>query len=96
MIWGLKVVEITSGRPYTDTDNIRVFNVSKDQSEFVWHRDKEDRIIEVIEGDGWQFQPENCLPLLLEPGIRFNIEKGEYHRLIKGVNNLKVKITKII
>jgi hypothetical protein len=50
----------------------------------------------VIEGDGWQFQPENCLPLLLEPGIRFNIEKGEYHRLIKGVNNLKVKITKII
>lgn len=90
------MAEITGGKPYTDKDNIRTFNVDAIDEEFVWHRDKEDRIIEVIEGDGWQFQPENSFPYLLKPGIGFTIRKGEYHRLIKGINNLVVKITKII
>ena len=85
-----------SGRPYTDSDNIRLFNVGDDQKEYVWHRDKEDRIIEVLEGDGWQFQPENSLPYLLKPGTRLKILKNEYHRLIKGINNLKIKIDKVL
>ena len=41
-------------------------------------------------------QPENCLPLLLEPGIIFKIEEGEYHRLIKGIDNLQIRITKLL
>ena len=90
------MAEIIFGKPYTDKNNIRTFNINAIDEEFVWHRDEEDRIIEVIEGDGWQFQPENSLPYLLKPGIRFTIRKGEYHRLIKGINNLVVKITKII
>lgn len=89
-------VVVISGKPYTDLGDIRTFDINEDQAEFVWHRDKEDRMVEVISGDGWQFQPENCLPLLLEPGIRFKIEEGEYHRLIKGINNLQIRITKLL
>jgi hypothetical protein len=89
-------VVVISGKPYTDIGDIRTFDINEDQAEFVWHRDKEDRMVEVISGNGWQFQPENCLPLLLEPGIRFKIEEGEYHRLIKGIDNLQIRITKLL
>ena len=33
--------------PYTDIDDVRIFDVTKDDSEYVWHRDNEDRFIEV-------------------------------------------------
>jgi hypothetical protein len=89
-------VVVISGKPYTDLDDIRTFDINEDQSEFVWHRDKEDRLVEVISGNGWQFQPENCLPLLLQPGIKFKIKEGEYHRLIKGIDNLQIRITKLL
>lgn len=81
-------------KPYTDDGDIRIFNVESADEEFVWHRDNEDRVIEVLEGDGWRFQPEGSLPLLLKPGIGFTIRKGEYHRLIKGINNLKIRINR--
>jgi hypothetical protein len=81
--------------PYTDIDDVRIFDVTKDDSEYVWHRDNEDRIIEVLEGNGWRLQPEGSLPFLLAPGVGFTIREGEYHRLIKGVNNLKIRITPI-
>ena len=89
-------VVVISGKPYTDLDDIRTFDINEDQSEFVWHRDKEDRLVEVISGNGWQFQPENCLPLLLQPGIKFKIKEGEYHRLIKGIDNLEIRVTKLL
>ena len=81
--------------PYKDEDNIRLFNVRSKNSDYVWHRDDESRLIEVLEGDGWQFQIENSLPWLIRPGMVFRVEKNEYHRLIKGKNNLKVKITSL-
>jgi hypothetical protein len=87
---------LISGKPYIDSGDIRLFNVADDSKEYVWHRDKEDRLIEVLEGDGWQFQPENSLPYLLKPGTKLKILKDEYHRLIKGINNLKIKITKVL
>ncbi len=88
---------ITGGNnPYIDIEDIRIFDVEQPNEEFVWHRDNEDRMIEVLNGDGWQFQPENSLPILLKPGIGFIIRKGEYHRLIKGVNNLEVRITRLL
>ena len=76
--------------------DIRIFDVDKDESEYVWHRDNEDRMIEVLSGDGWQFQPEGSLPILLKPGIGFTIRKGEYHRLLKGINNLEVRVTRLL
>lgn len=71
---------------------VRTFYPTRDDSEYVWHRDKENREIEVLEGEGWQFQYENCLPYLLEEGMIFEIKKGEYHRLIRGVTPLKCRV----
>lgn len=80
-------------KPYIDDGNIRTFDVLAENSEYVWHRDKETRRIEILEGDGWQFQVENSLPWLLVPGLTFEIEEGLYHRLIKGITDLKIRIT---
>mgnify|MGYP005642989641 FL=1 len=82
--------------PYIDDGNIRCFNVAEDSKEFVWHRDKEDREVEILEGDGWQFQPDNALPFLMKPGLKFKIGAGEYHRIIKGINDLKIRINRNI
>ena len=86
------MVVVISGKPYTDSDDIRMFNVGDDQKEFVWHRDKEDRIFEVLEGEAWQLQYNGSIPILLEEEKTYYIPKMMYHRLIKGYNNLKVKI----
>lgn len=80
--------------PYEDYDNgVRIFDVEAEDSTYVWHRDHEDRMIEILEGDGWQFQWENALPWLIVPGMKFRIDANEYHRIIKGVNDLKIRIT---
>ena len=73
----------------------RTFDPKIDNSEYVWHRDNEDREVEILEGEGWQFQYDGCLPYLLEKGMIFEIKKGEYHRLIRGVTPLKCRIIKI-
>ena len=87
-------MEITFGRPYWEDGDIREFDPNKDDAEFVWHRDMECREIEILDGEGWQFQIEKCLPWLLTKGMVFDIQKGEYHRLIKGVTPLRCRIYK--
>lgn len=79
--------------PFRDESDIRIFDVEEDDSNYVWHMDHENRRIKIIEGDGWRFQWDGCLPWLLKPGMEFNIKKNEFHRLIKGINNLKIQIT---
>lgn len=69
---------------------IRIFDVNIDDSELIWHKDKQDRIVEIIENDGWYFQYDNELPFLLENKIE--IKKETYHRVIKGNGILKIKI----
>jgi quercetin dioxygenase-like cupin family protein len=82
--------------PYTDikTDNyiIREFNENVDPIELLWHRDLEDRMITVLEGDGWYFQRENELPIELKEGVSIFISNMEWHRIIKGNTTLKIKI----
>lgn len=87
-------MEITFGKkPYWEEEgHIRIFDPHAHDAEYVWHRDFEDREIEVLEGEGWQFQLEKCLPWLLKKGMVFDIKKFEYHRLIKGVTPLKCRI----
>lgn len=91
------MVDRTSGKPYVDERvneyNIRTFSVNEDDAHYVWHRDNEDRLIEVLKGDGWQFQWEGCLPWLLVPGMKQQIRANEYHRIIKGANDLVIRIT---
>ena len=88
------MAETIFGKPYIDKGEIREFDISKSDEEYVWHRDEDDRECEILEGDGWCFQYENCLPWALKPGMIFHIMGSEYHRLIKGKNNLKIRIKK--
>jgi hypothetical protein len=86
------VAEITSGNPYADHGNVRTFDVKSNG--YVWHKDREDRTIKVLDSEGWQLQIENCLPFLLVNDLIIDIPNGTYHRLIKGLNDLKLEITK--
>jgi len=78
--------------PYTDKDNIREFSSNVDELDLVWHQDKEDRLVEVLEGEGWKFQRDNNVPVDMKIGDRIFIPEGEIHRIIKGKTNLKIKI----
>lgn len=83
--------------PYDETisegKKVRLFTESIDNHELKWHRDREDRLVEVIEGEGWQLQFDDELPFNLEKGMSVIIPEGVYHRVIKGSGNLKVSIT---
>jgi len=84
-------------KPYTDleiTDKyiIREFTENIDPIELMWHRDDEDRTLEIIGETDWMIQLDNSLPILLEGNIF--IPRHEWHRVIKGQKNLLVKINK--
>ena len=40
-------------QPYKDSSNIRSFSKNVKKLELVWHKDDEDRNIEILEGKGW-------------------------------------------
>ncbi len=84
-------------KPYKEEiiDNryLRFFSENVPEEELVWHRDREDRIVEPIEPTDWMFQTENKLPVKIE-GQLF-IPKGSWHRVIKGTGSLKIKINKL-
>ena len=71
---------------------IRVFEENIDASELIWHQDREDRTIKVIEANGWGYQLDNQLPLPLEDGQELFIPKMMYHRVIKGTGSLVVEV----
>ena len=73
--------------------SIREFSSNVDSSELIWHKDKEDRIVEVLQNSNWMFQIDNELPKLLKD--KLFIPKETYHRVIKGDGDLVVKITKL-
>lgn len=85
-------------KPYEDLEiseksKIRIFESNVDSGELHWHRDREDRIVEVLEGNGWLLQLDNQLPVKMEIGKKYFIPEGVYHRTIKGNGDLKIKIT---
>ena len=78
-------------KPYTHfqvsrNSFIRTFNETVSHEELIWHRDKKDRTVYVIyAGSGWKLQLDNELPSeMISNYSVFKIEKGMYHRLIKG------------
>lgn len=84
--------------PYTeqhlsDLTYIRKFDQSTDEHEFVWHRDREDRIISSVGDTDWLIQIDNELPKRIIGDIF--IPTGVYHRLIKGTGNLIIKLEKL-
>ncbi len=72
---------------------VRVFKESVDSDELKWHRDREDRIVEVIESNNWFLQMDNELPKKLLKGKKYHIPEGVFHRVIKGKGDLKIKVT---
>jgi quercetin dioxygenase-like cupin family protein len=78
--------------PYKDSSNIRSFSKNVKKLELVWHKDDEDRDIEILEGKGWQMQFDDELPFKLVKGDRIFITKHRIHRIHKGTTDLKIKI----
>lgn len=76
----------------TDQYTIREFSDSVDPIELLWHRDNEDRTIEIVGETDWAIQLENKLPTSLNN--RIFIARHEWHRVIKGTGKLLLKIYK--
>ena len=85
-------------KPYIDetiseTEWIRTFDPDVTESEeYVWHRDHNDRIVTVIEGEGWKFQFDNELPYIINKGDIIQIPKMVYHRIIPSISKLRIRI----
>lgn len=78
-----------------DTSFYRIFEENTDDKELVWHRDDEDRRINVVRSDGWYIQFDNELPKELKDGDTIDIDRMRYHRIIKGKNRLIVRIEEL-
>lgn len=72
---------------------LRIFSPDVDSEELKWHRDRENRLVEILEGEDWFLQMDNELPTKLIVGEKYYIPEGVYHRVIKGKNNLRVLVT---
>lgn len=86
-------------KPYTEetlSDNkvIRKFSSKSDDHEFRWHRDDENRFIRIIKSNGWFFQFDNEIPFEMKEDGFFSIKKGQWHRIIKGYDDLILSIIK--
>jgi hypothetical protein len=84
-------------KPYTEEKLeesvvIRTFLADIDEMELKWHWDEEDRIVEPLNENDWQFQFDNQLPTRINKPI--HIPAGVIHRVIRGTTDLIVKITK--
>ena len=57
-----------TGRPYSEIKEdgyiIREFSQDTPSYELVWHRDKQDRIVQAINDTDWLFQLDNDLSLI--------------------------------
>lgn len=89
---------LDDGLPFDENEvsenvKIRTFKDNTNSEELKWHRDREDRIVEVIENNNWFLQMDNEIPKKLIKGKRYYIPEGEYHRVIKGDGNLVIKVT---
>lgn len=73
----------------------RSFDSKINSGELKWHFDEQDREVTIIESNGWGFQMDNELPIILKEGDTIFIPKGVYHRVIKGDGDLKIKILEI-
>lgn len=80
------------------TRKIRTFDQHVPADELIWHRDREDRIVRVLESRGWYLQMDDSLPVLLEAERVYEIPRESWHRIIRKNNcgNLVVEITEKI
>jgi len=97
-LWDLKVKRVDTGkRPYenlevTDEYIIRKFPHDTEAEDLLWHRDRENRLIEHVSGTKWSFQYDNELPIPIEPNHYIDIPAGAWHRIHRGSDDLIIKI----
>ena len=77
---------------YSSDTIIRHFDPNSSDHLYKWHADDEDRWIESLNENDWQFQFDDELPQSLEPMKIIQIPKGVIHRLIKGTSPLTISI----
>lgn len=77
-----------------DGFHVRKFGADTDPWDLVWHWDPEDRLVSADEPNGWQLQLDDQLPIDF-PTTPFLIQKGVYHRVIKGHGPLTVRVRKL-
>jgi hypothetical protein len=81
-------------RPYKELQTqehlYRKFTQDISEDELVWHRDRNDREVTIMDSTDWMFQFEDQLPFTLKDTLF--IPKDTYHRLIKGTGTLNVQI----
>lgn len=87
-------------KPYRDIRHdvnskswVREFEPTHDSSELVWHRDRANRTVEVLDGNGWVFQMDECIPFEIKKGDTITIPRYVFHRIFKAGNcPLKIQI----
>ncbi|MDB4337419.1 hypothetical protein OAA09_00215 [bacterium] len=84
-------------KPYTETilnEGVISRRFSKNVSPdlLIWHQDKHERVVKILEGNGWKFQIDESLPVVLKPGSEFLVPAFTWHRIIKGDSDLILKI----
>jgi hypothetical protein len=72
---------------------LRKFFQNADCGEFTWHRDREDRIVQSTQLTDWKIQIDNELPKSLNEEVK--IPMGVWHRIIKGNNDMEIKLIKL-
>ena len=60
-----------------------------------FHRDKTNRRVHVLRGKGWKLQMDDSLPEEMKVGHDYWIPEMVYHRVIKGENELVLRIENI-
>lgn len=75
-----------------DTKRYRLFKGDVDERELLWHQDEWDRKILVLGGKDWKIQLDDELPIDLIEGKQIEIKNHKFHRIIKGKDNLIIRI----
>lgn len=70
----------------------RCFCADVDTDELVWHRDRRDREVKILDGADWFIQLDNQMPIELIVDKTYSIVRNVYHRLMKGENASDLKI----
>jgi len=73
---------------------IRRFSKNLFPDDLYWHKDKEDRVVSKLSGEGWYYQEDNKLPILISSSPIY-IKKNTWHRVIKGASDLVIEVLKI-
>lgn len=78
-----------------NTSSVRTFRHNTNENDLKWHFDNEDREVTFLHDSNWKFQIDNSLPINIHEGLTVFIPEGEYHRILKGNGDLKVRVKKL-